>query len=170
MLDNNLVEASYSSWSSPVVLVKKEDGQSRLCFDYRKLNAVTKTDSYPLPRVDDCIDKVGKAKYISKFDLLKGYWQVGLTPRAKAVSAFVTDKGLYECKVMPFGMKNAAATFQRLMNIVTRGLDGCVVYIDDIIIYSDDWETHIRRIRNLFEALRKAGLVVNLKKSELGKA
>ena len=92
MLEHDLIEASCSSWSSPVVLVQKEKGrhgQHRLCFDYRKLNKVTKTDSYPMQRVDDCIGRVGNAKYISKFDLLKGYWQVGLTPRAQAVSAFV---------------------------------------------------------------------------------
>ena len=141
MLKHNLIKASCSSWSSPVVLVPKERGQHvqyRLCFDYRKLNNVTKSDSYPMPRVDECIDKIGNAKYISKFDLLKGYWQVGLTPRAQAVSAFVTNNGLYECKVMPFAMKNASATFQRLMNFITQGLEGCVIYIDDIIIYSDD--------------------------------
>ena len=170
MMDNDLIEASNSPWSSPVVLVKKEDGKSRLCFDYRKLNSITKTDSYPLPRVEDCIDQVGNAKYITKVDLLKGYWQVGLTPRARAVSAFVTHKGLFECKVMPFGMKNAAATFQRLMNLVTQDLEGCVVYIDDVIIYSDDWQTHLDRIRRLFEALRRAGLVINLKKSDFARA
>ena len=170
MLDNDLVEPSSSPWSSPVVLVKKEDGQDRLCFDYRRLNEVTETDSYPLPRVEDCIDQVGNAQYISKFDLLKGYWQVGLTPRARMASAFVTKRGLFECKVMPFGMKNAAATFQRLMNIITQDLEGCVVYIDDIVIYSQDWNTHLDRIRKLFEALRRAGLVVNLRKSEFAKA
>lgn len=170
MLDHNLVEPSYSSWSSPVVLVKKEDGQPRMCFDYRKVNAVTKTDSFPLPRVEDCIDRVGSARYISKFDLLKGYWQVGLTPRARKISAFVTGDGLYECKVMPFGMKNAAATFQRLMNFITCELEGCVVYIDDLVIYSDDWETHIKRIRALFKVLRKAGLVINLRKSDFAQA
>ena len=94
--------------------------------------------------MDDCIDCIGNARYISKFDLLKGYWQVGLTPRAQTASAFVTNKGLFECKVMPFGMKNASATFQRLMNIITQELEGCVVYIDDIIIYSDDWFTHLK--------------------------
>ncbi|XP_066946925.1 uncharacterized protein [Macrobrachium rosenbergii] len=83
---------------------------------------------------------------------------------------FVTGDGLYECKVMPFGMKNAAATFQRLMNLVTCNLDGCVVYIDDLVIYSDDWDTHLKRIRALFEALRKAGLVINLRKSDFAQA
>ena len=147
MLNHDLIEPSCSPWSSPVVLVKKEGGEHRLCFDYRKVNAATKTDSFPLPRVEDCIDRVGSAKYISKFDLLKGYWQVGLTPRAKRISAFVTGDGLFECKVMPFGMKNAAATFQRLMNFITSSLEGCVVYIDDLVVYSDDWETHLKRIR-----------------------
>ena len=173
MLDHNLAIPSNSPWSSPVVLVKKErgrQGQHRLCFDYRKLNEATKTDSYPLPRVDDCIDRIGTAKYISKLDLLKGYWQVGLTPKAQAASAFVTRDGLFECKVMPFGMKNASATFQRLMNRITRNLEGCIVYIDDIVIYSDNWETHLERLRNLFVALRKAGLAVNLRKSEFAKA
>ncbi|XP_068233339.1 uncharacterized protein [Palaemon carinicauda] len=170
MLDHGLVEPSFSPWSSPVVLVKKEGGEHRLCFDYRKVNSLTKTDSFPLPRVEDCIDRVGSAKYISKFDLLKGYWQVGLSPRARKISAFVTGDGLYECKVMPFGMKNAAATFQRLMNFITCDLEGCVVYIDDLIIYSDDWETHLKRIRALFEILRKAGLVVNLRKSDFAQA
>ncbi|XP_068229386.1 uncharacterized protein [Palaemon carinicauda] len=170
MLDHGLVEPSFSPWSSPVVLVKKEGGEHRLCFDYRKVNSLTKTDSFPLPRVVDCIDRVGSAKYISKFDLLKGYWQVGLSPRARKISAFVTVDGLYECKVMSFGMKNAAATFQRLMNFITCDLEGCIVYIDDLIIYSEDWETHLKRIRALFEILRKAGLVVNLRKSDFAQA
>ena len=170
MLENKLIRPSNSPWSSPVVLVDKGHRQFRLCFDYRKLNSVTKTDSYPIPRVDDCIDQVGSAKFISKFDMLKGYWQVGLTDRAREVSAFITKNGLYECLVMPFGMKNAAGTFQRLMNRVICNLEGCVVYIDDIVIYSDDWNTHIDRIRSLFERLKEAGLVVNLNKCEWAQA
>ena len=170
MLDHDLIEHSFSPWSSPVVLVKKEGGQHRLCFDYRKVNEVSKTDCFPLPRVEDCIDRVGSAKFISKFDLLKGYWQVGLTPKARGISAFVTGDGLFECKVMPFGMKNAAATFQRLMNFITRNLEGCVVYIDDLIIYSNDWETHLQRIRALFNVLLEAGLVINLSKSDFAQA
>ncbi|XP_066983831.1 uncharacterized protein [Macrobrachium rosenbergii] len=170
MLKHGLIEPSKSPWSSPVVLVKKPDGEFRMCFDYRRVNEVTKPDSYPLPRIEDCIDRMGKSKYISKFDLLKGYWQVPLSKQARALSAFVTPQGLFQCRVMPFGMKNAAATFQRLMNTLVYGLEGCVVYIDDIVIYSDDWDTHLKRIKALFEVLKKAGLVVNLKKSEFAKA
>ena len=84
--------------------------------DYRKVNSVTKTDSFPIPRIDDCIDKVGNSKYVPKFDLLKGFWQVPLTDKAKEVSAFATPNGPYQYKAMPFGMKNFPATFQRLLN------------------------------------------------------
>ncbi|XP_066981054.1 uncharacterized protein [Macrobrachium rosenbergii] len=170
MLQHNLIRPSYSPWSSPVVLVPKENNQFRLCFDYRKVNNITKTDTYPLPRVDDCIDRVGMAKFISKFDLLKGYWQVPLTERAKAISAFVTPNGLYECDVMPFGMKNAASTFQRLMNHVTRNIRNCVVYIDDVVLYSNTWTEHMQQIKEFFEAIRNANLVINLSKSDFGHA
>ena len=87
-----------------------------MCTDYRKVNSVTKTDTFPIPRIDDCIDNIGHAKYVTKFDLLKGFWQIPLTDRAKEISTFVTPDGLYQCKVMPFGMKNSPATFQRLVN------------------------------------------------------
>ena len=170
MLNNELVQPSLSPWSSPVVLVRKENGQYRLCIDYRNVNALTITDSFPLRRVDDCIGKISKAKYLSKFDLLKGYWQVPLTDRAREISAIVTNEGLYECLVMPFGFKNSACTFQRLMSIITRGLEGCVVYIDDVVVFSDDWETHVHLIRELFCALRDAGLVINLAKCDFGRA
>ena len=170
MMKHNLITHSSSPWSAPVVLVKKDHNQLRLCFDYRKLNAVTVTDNFPLPRVDDCIDRIGHAKVISKFDFLKGYWQIGMTERAQKVSAFVTRDGLYECCVMPFGMKNSASTFQRLMNLITKDLEGCIVYIDDVIIYSDDWATHLDRIEAFFRAVKDAGLVINLSKCEFVKA
>ena len=125
MLDNDIIETSKSDWSSPCILVPKPDGTYRLCMDFRKVNSVTKTDSYPIPRIDDCIDKIGSAKFVSKFDLLKGYWQVPLTERAKEISAFVTPDGLFQYKVMPFGMKNAPATFQRMIHSLLHGLQGC---------------------------------------------
>ena len=153
-----------------MVLVKKENGQSRLCFDYRKVNSVTRLDCFPLPRIEDCIDRIGNALYISKLDLLKGYWQVGLSPRAQEISAFITYDGLYECKVMPFGMRNSAATFQRLMNMVLHGIEGCAVYIDDIFIFSSSWEEHLQILEKVFKAIENAGLVINLKKCKFAKA
>ena len=114
MLDHGLIQPSQSPWSSPVVLVGKGNGQYRLCFDYRQVNKVTKPDSYPIPRIDDCIDSIGNAQYITKFDMLKGYWQVGMTDRAREVSAFITPKGLYECLVMPFGMMNSDLYFPKV--------------------------------------------------------
>jgi len=90
MLDNHIAVQSFSSWASPSLLVGKSDGSPRFCNNYRKVNKVTKTDSYPLPRMEDCIDLVGSARFVSKFDLLKGYWKVPLTARAQKISAFVT--------------------------------------------------------------------------------
>ena len=119
--------------------------------------------------MDDCIDKIGKAKYITKFDLLKGYWQVPLTTRAKEMSAFVTPDGLYQYTVMPFGMKNSAATFQRLINQTTQDIPNCDSYIDDIDIYSNTWDEHINQMRMLFDKLTMANLVINLVKSEFCK-
>ena len=139
LLENDFIEPSQSIYSSPCILVSKSNGTYRMCTDYRKVNSVTKTDSFPIPRIDDCFDKVGNSKYVTKFDLLKGFWQVPLTDRAKEVSAFATPNGLYEYKVMPFGMKNSLATFQRLVNVIC-GLDGCDAYIDDVIIYSRQLE------------------------------
>ena len=166
LLDNDFIEPSISDWSSPCVLVPKPDGSYRMCTDYRKLNCVTKTDTFPIPRIDDCIDKVGNSKFVSKFDLLKGFWQVPLTERAKEISAFVTPQGLYQYKVMPFGMKNSSATFQRLMNMVIRDIEGCDAYIDDVIVYSDTWEDHLHILRKLFDKLTEAKLTINLVKSE----
>lgn len=111
MLDNGLAQPCSSSLASPCLLVPKTDGTHRFCTDYRKLNNVTKPDSFPLPRMDDCVDQVGAASFVSKFDLLKGYWQVPLTPKAREISVFIMSAGLYSYNVMPFGLHNAPATF-----------------------------------------------------------
>lgn len=170
MLENNIAIPSPSSWSSPCILVPKADKSPRFCTDFRKVNSVTKPDSFPLPRMDDCIDQVGSAKFVTKFDLLKGYWQVPLSARAQEVSAFVTPSGLYSYRVMPFGLRNAPVTFQRLMNRVVSGLEGCSVYLDDLVIYSDTWHAHLKRIRALFDRLSEARLTVNLAKCEFARA
>ena len=142
LLENDFIEPSQSNYSSPCILVPKSNGTYRMCTDYRKVNSVTKTYSFPIPRIDDCIDKVGNMS--PNLYLLKGFWQVPLTDRAKEVSAFATPNGLYQYKVMPFGMKNSPATFQRLVNNIICGLDGCDAYIDDVIIYSDSWSDHLQ--------------------------
>ena len=170
MLKHGIAKNSASSWASPCLLVGKPDGTQRFCTDYRKVNSVTKPDSFPLPRMEDCIDQVGSAKFVSKFDLLKGYWQVPLTKRAQEISAFITPSGLYSYSVMSFGLRNAPATFQRLMNRVIAPLEGCAVYLDDVVIHSDTWENHIERIRALFDRLTWAGLTINLAKCEFARA
>ena len=166
LLDNDFIEKSQSNLSSPCILVPQPDNTFRMCTDYRKVNNVTKSDSFPIPRIDDCIDKIGRAKYVTKFNLLKGFYQVPLTDRAKEISAFVTADGLYQYKVTPFGMKNSPATFQRLMNLLISDMDGIDAYIDDVIIYSDSWEQHLMTIRKFYERLTEANLTVNLDKSE----
>ena len=170
MLKNDIIEESQSNWSSPCILVPKHDGGFRFCTDFRKVNDKTKSDSFPIPRIGDCIDQIGNAKFVSTFDMLKGYWQVPLTQRAREISAFVTPSGLYQYKVMPFGMKNAPATFQRMVNKLVRDIDGCEGYIDDVVIYSDNWSDHIRQIERFFQIMREAKLTFNLMKSEFGKA
>lgn len=148
MVDNDIIEPSNSEWSSPCILVPKPDGSYRFIMDFWKVNAVTKTDSFPIPRIDDCINS--KAKYVCKFDLMKGYWQVPLTDRAKESSAFVTPDGLYQHKVIPFGMKNAPAIFQRMMHSFLHRIQGCDVYIDDVIIYNTTWKEHLHIINDFF--------------------
>ena len=166
LLDNNFIQPSKNAWSSPCILVSKPDKCYRLCTDYRTVSNATKTNSFPIARIKDCIDKIGNANYITKFDLLKGFWQIPLTERAKEISAFVTSDGLFQYNIMPFDMKNSSATFQRLVNTVISGLDGCDAYIDDVIIHNNTFEDHLQSIRKLFNRLSDANLTINLSKSE----
>ena len=152
------------------VLVLKADGTFRFCTDFRKIDGISKTDSYSIPQIDDCIDRIGHAKYVSKFDLLKVYWQVPLTKRTQELSAFVTPDGLFQYRVMPFGLKNAPATFQRMMNNVIHGLEGCDACIDDLVLYSESWEDHKQLLKRFFSRLRDANLTVNLHKSKFCRA
>lgn len=117
MLSLGMTEASQSEWCYPIVLLPKKDGTIRFCIDFHYLNCTTKVDSYPTPRIDGLIDRLGKAKYLTTIDLSKGYWQVPLTTRFRDLTAFRTPWGL-----MPFGLHGALATFQRLMDKVLRGL------------------------------------------------
>ncbi|XP_061698866.1 protachykinin-1 isoform X2 [Syngnathoides biaculeatus] len=136
MLDNDIIEPSDSPWSSTSVLVPKRGGGWCSCTNMKTVNALSRADSYPLPRADDCIDHVSQATYVSKFDLLKGFWQVPLVVSVKTIAAFATPDELYQYKMMVFSLKNAPATFQWLVNNVTSGLEGVKAYMDDVIVYA----------------------------------
>ena len=127
-------------------------------------------DSYPLPRLDNCIDTVGGAKYVTKLDLLKGYWQVPLTSRASEISAFVRPENFLQYSVMAFGIWNAPATFQQRVNFVLAGVPNSSAYLDDLVIYSSEWSDHVNSLKVVCERLAAASLTLNLAKCEFGKA
>ena len=160
MLDKKIISPSKSPWASPVVLVQKKNGSVRFCIDYRKVNAVTRKDAYPLPRVDDTLDTLAGSVWFSTLDLKSGYWQVEVNPGDREKTAFCTQQGLFEFNVMPFGLCNAPATFQRLMNLVLAGIQwhSCLVYIDDIIIFGKTFDQHLHNLQQVLDRLRQAGL------------
>ena len=143
-----------------MVLVPKKDGTHRFCIDYRKLNSISKKDVYPLPRIDDILDTLGGMKFFSSVDLAAGYWQIGMDAESAAKSAFITHQGLHEFVWMPFGMCNAPATFQTLMEKVLSGLiwKTCFVYIDDVLVCSNTFAEHLNHLQQVFARLRCAGL------------
>ncbi|CAM5149086.1 unnamed protein product [Natator depressus] len=160
MLQMGVIRPSGSTWTSPVVLVPKPDGEIRFCVDYLKLNAVTRPDNYPMPCTDELLEKLGWAQFISTLDLTKGYWQVPLDESAKERSAFTTHVGLYEFNVLPFGLWNAPATFQRLVDGLLAGLgEYAVAYLDDVAIFLDSWAEHLEHLQKVFERIREAGLL-----------
>ena len=169
MLGREIIEPSKSAWSSPVVLVKKKDGSTRFCVDFRKLNGVTRKDAQPLPRIDDTLDTLGQACLFSTLDLASGYWQVQVDPKDQEKTAFVTPFGLYQFRVMPFGLSNAPATFQRLMEHVLSGLHWsiCLVYLDDIIVFGKSVEEHLDQLREVLNRLQNAGLKIKPSKCHL---
>ena len=169
MKAQKVVVESDSPWSSPPVLVKKKDGTVRFCIDYRKLNEVTVPDQYPLPRIDDVLDALEHGRYFSVIDLKSGYWQIPMRDSDAAKTAFRTADGLFQFTVMPFGLRNAPATFQRLMDVVFSGLkwQGILVYLDDIIVYSADEERHLLLLEQVLQRLSEAGLKLNPKKTTL---
>ena len=164
-----IIEPSTSEWSSPIVLVKKKDGTMRMCIDYRRLNAVTQVEAYPMPRIDDIIDRLGKARYITTLDLTKGYWQMPVAVRDRPKTAFVTPRGLFQFRVMPFGLNGAPASFQRLTDSLVKGCeDFAAAYLDDLVIFSSSWRGHVEHLRTILRRIKDANLTVKLAKCQFG--
>ncbi|KRZ81808.1 Retrovirus-related Pol polyprotein from transposon, partial [Trichinella sp. T8] len=169
MLHAGVIEPASGPWSSPVVLVRKKDGSPRFCVDYRRLNAITRVDAQPLPRIDDTLDALAGSQWFSTLDLASGYWQVEVAEPDREKTAFSTPMGLFQFRVMPFGLCNAPATFQRLMENALRGLTfkGCLVYLDDIIVYGRTEEEHLERLEGVLSRLQSVGLKIKPEKCQL---
>ncbi len=171
MLASGTIEEAEGPWASPVVLVKKKDGTMRFCVDYRRLNEATVKDAYPLPRIDDSLDTLAGSKWFSTMDLVSGYWQVAMAPEDREKTAFSTHRGLFQFTVMPFGLCNAPGTFERLMEVAMRGLQwtSCLVYLDDIVVFSRDFDSHMQRLGEVLSRLEAAGLKVKPSKCHLAR-
>ena len=164
MQSMGVVQPSSSPWASPVVMVRKKDGTSRFCVDYRELNSVTRQDAFPLPRIDDLLDQLGQSHYFSTLDLASGYWQIRVHPTSIPKTAFVTPQGSFEFRVMPFGLTNAPSVFQRLMERVLKDLnpedspDFVSVYINDVLVFSRTLDEHLQHLKLVISRLQNAGL------------
>ena len=170
MLQKGIISPSSSPWASPLVLVRKKDGSMRYCVDYRQLNSVTRKDAYPIPRIDETLDTLAGSCIFTTLDLLSGYWQVEVQPEDREKTAVCTPDGLFEFNVMPFGLCNAPATFQRLMDCVLAGLhwQSCLVYLDDVIILGRSFSEHLHNLRDVFDRFREAGLKLKPSKCTFG--
>jgi hypothetical protein len=155
MVEQNRAIPSISDWSSKMVIVAKKDGGRRACVNYRGVNRVTKKDAYPLPRIDDIIESLKGNKFFTSLDLMRAFWQVVVNKEDRHKLAFQTHNGLYEPVFMPFGLCNAPATFQRVLDTILSGLEWeeCCAYVDDIIIFSKSWPEHLERLYHVFERL-----------------
>ena len=170
MLDIGAIRKSHSLWASVVVLVCKKDGGLRFCIDLRKLNERTIKDAYSLPWIDETLDSHQGSQWFSSLDLKSGYWQVEMDEESKPLSAFTVGLlGFYECERMPFGLTNAPAMFQRLMETCLGDLNlhWCIIYLDDIVIFSKDLASHLERLEAVFGKLEEAGLKLKPSKCEL---
>jgi len=165
-LEADVIEPTSSEWGFSVVLVPKKDGTLRFCVDYQLLNVVTKKLSYPLPHMDECIDSLGEATIFATLDCNAGYWQFAIAPEDREKTAFVCHETAYQYKRMPFGLTNALATFQRALDINLSGVkwQSCLIYLDDVIVYSETEEEHVGHVHRVLRLLRDAGVTHRLPK------
>ncbi|KAJ9510305.1 hypothetical protein QJQ45_015781 [Haematococcus lacustris] len=171
LLANGLIEPSSSPYGAPILFVQKKDGSLRMCIDYRALNKLTVRDRYPLPRIDDLFDKLAGKRVFSSLDLQSGYHQIRITEEDVPKTAFLTPMGQFQLKVLCFGLTNAPATFQRMMNNVFKPLiNECVlVYIDDILVMSNTPEEHVQHLRQVLQLMRENKFYAKLAKCEFNK-
>ncbi|MES9881558.1 MAG: reverse transcriptase domain-containing protein [Sedimenticola sp.] len=169
MQKQGIIRPSTSPWASPICLVKKKSGKIRPCIDYRRVNAITTKDAYPLPRISDCLDAVAGACFFSTFDLLSGFHQIPIKQSDIPITAFCTKYGLYEYLSMPMGLTNSPATFQRLMEIALRGLQWhtCLIYLDDILVFGTSFDEHMDRVDEVLGKICEAGLKLRADKTQL---
>ena len=173
MIQVGAIRCSNSPWASTVVLVRKKDGSLCFCIDLRRLNARMIRDTYSLPCIDENLDCLGGAIIFTSLDLKSGYWQVEMDEESKALTAFTVDPlGFYECERMPFGLTNALVTFQHLIEscLGELHLNWCIIYLDDIIVFSKTPEEHLKRLQGIFDKLAKAGLKLKPSKCEFFKS
>ena len=157
--EHGIIKQAMSDWAAPTVIVKKKDDTIRLCVDYRRLNAVSRVDPHPMPRIDELIDMLGQAVHISTLDLTKWYWQVPVVETDQPKTAFTTPFGLFQFRRTSFGLQGAPATFQRMMDIILEGLsEYASAYLDDLIIFSKTWGEHLQHLDTVFMCLGVAGL------------
>ena len=166
--DANVIVESHSPYASPVVLVRKKDGSLRMCVDYRRLNAKTINDAFPLPRIQESFDALAGARFFSSIDFASGYHQIAMDPNDQSKTAFTTPFGLFEYTRMPFGLTSAPATFQRLMQRVMSDFlfEHMLVYLDDLLVYSKTFEEHLTHLRRLFQRIQTTGLKLRLDKCQ----
>jgi hypothetical protein len=171
LLERGQIEESTSPWSSPVVLVKKKDKTMRFCIDYRRLNSVTIKDAFPLPRIDEIFDQLADAKYYTKFDFKSGYFQVPLSKEDRPKTAFSTRDNHYQFTVLPQGITNGPATFQRIINHILGPARWkyALAYIDDVIIYSNTFEEHVTHLNQICQVLKNARFRLNPEKCEIAR-
>jgi len=159
-LDKGFIVPSNSPFASPVLFVAKPNGSLRFCIDFRKLNSITKKDQHPLPLIDETLARLSKAKLFTKLDIRQAFHRIRMDPASEELTTFRTRYGTYKCKVLPFGLTNGPATYQRYMNSILLDYldDFCTVYLDDILIYSDNEAEHELHVMMVLQRLRDAGL------------
>jgi putative transposase len=166
MIKHGLIRASRSPWSSPVRLVRKKDGSMRITVDYRKLNGVTIKDAYPIPNINNMLNHLSKGRLFTTLDLHSGYFQLPMDPASSQYTAFTCEFGFFEYVVMPQGLCNATATFQRAMTLALGDLIGkiCYCYLDDVIIFSEDPDQHLEHVKMVRDRLKQHNLKIKMSK------